>query len=72
MERSVKYFTGGLFTVPNDADQDTQIPGPHERPLTHQKHIHQDTKRRKSKGTDSTVNKTEHRNKRNPTGKLSQ
>ena len=52
-----------------DADQDTQTPGLHERPPTHQcttqkKHTNQDTTRRQSKDKDPTVNKTEHRSKR--------
>ena len=33
-------------------------------------HINQDITRRSSKDKDSTVNKTEYRSKRNPTGKL--
>ena len=33
------------------------------------KHINQDITRRYSKDKDSTVNKTEHGSKRNPTGK---
>ena len=33
------------------------------------KHINQDITRRQSKDKDSTVNKTEYRRKRNPTGK---
>ena len=33
------------------------------------KHINQDITRRQSKDKDSTVNKTEYRSKRNPTGK---
>ena len=33
-------------------------------------HINQDTTRRQSKDKDSTVNKTEYRSKRNPTGEL--
>ena len=32
-------------------------------------HINEDIKRRHSKDQDSTVNKTEYRSKRNPTGK---
>ena len=35
----------------------------------HPGHINQDIKRRYSKDKDSTVNKTEYRSKRNPTGK---
>ena len=34
------------------------------------KRRNQDVKRRQSKDKDSTVNKTEYRSKRNPTGKL--
>ena len=47
LERSVKYFTGGLkpvlrhanLTLNSDVDQDTKIFGLHERPLTYQCNI---------------------------------